>query len=200
MIVLTRYQAPRQRSGWVAPAREYPTVSGCHAHASSHFNRLRADGQRKHHGLHRGQPEIQSPTSCEQRANICFFAKLTVRIACRRGDRFGISTWARYCPRRHQGGEYFVYRKHVTYADYYHQINILIDSNYCARVADFGLAVIVEESASREPGGTARWVAPGLMNPEKLGFTRGSLKRLPSKSTDVYAIGMILEVSAYLYP
>ena len=77
----------------------------------------------------------------------------------------------------------------------------MVDSNYCARVADFGLAVVVEESTSRELRGTTRWMAPELMDPARFGFTGASLKQLPSKSTDVYAIGMmILEVSAYLYP
>jgi len=73
--------------------------------------------------------------------------------------------------------------------------NILVDSNYRALVADFGLAVVVEESTSRELKGTTRWMAPELMDPERFGFTGESLKQLPSKSTDIYAIGMtILEV------
>lgn len=76
----------------------------------------------------------------------------------------------------------------------------MIDSNCCARLADFGLAVVVEESTSRELKGTTRWMAPELMDPEMFGFAGESLKQLPSKSTDIYAIGMtILEVSACLY-
>jgi len=48
--------------------------------------------------------------------------------------------------------------------------------------------------------GTTRWMAPELMNPEEFGFSDELLKRLPSTSTDIYAIGVtILEVSASLY-
>lgn len=76
----------------------------------------------------------------------------------------------------------------------------MIDSNRCARVADFGLAVVVEETISNELKGTTRWMAPELMDPEKYGFIGESQKQLPSKSTDMYAIGMtVLEVGVYLY-
>ena len=94
-----------------------------------------------------------------------------------------------------------LYSKHIAYTDYDPQANILVDSNCCALVADFGLAIVVEESTSRELKGTPRWMAPELMDPGKFGFTGVYLKQLPSKSTDIYAIGMmILEVSAFLYP
>ena len=43
--------------------------------------------------------------------------------------------------------------------------------------------------------GTIRWMAPELMFPEEFGFTSESQIRLPSRGTDVYALGMtILEV------
>jgi len=71
-------------------------------------------------------------------------------------------------------------------------------------LADFGLAVVVDESTGRstnvsgEMRGTTRWMAPELMHPEKFGFTGDLLKRVPSKDTDIYAIGMtILEASTY---
>jgi len=49
-----------------------------------------------------------------------------------------------------------------------------------------------------EMGGTIRWMAPEVMHPEKFGFTGRYRRRLPSKSTDIYALGMtILEVSAF---
>ena len=93
-----------------------------------------------------------------------------------------------------------------TDVDCCHQANILIDSECCARLADFGFAVIIDESTSgsttdnRGIGGTARWMAPELLHPEGFGFTDERLKKLPSMSTDIYAIGMtILEVSACLY-
>ena len=68
-------------------------------------------------------------------------------------------------------------------------------------MADFGLAVVVEESITHELKGTPRWMAPELMDPETFGFTDESLKQLPSKSTDIYAIGMtIFEASICLHP
>ena len=81
-----------------------------------------------------------------------------------------------------------------------------MDSKCCARLADFGLAMITDEPAGRttnsggEMRGTTRWMAPELMNPEEFGFIGDLLKQLPSTSTDIYAIGMtILEVSLSLY-
>jgi len=69
-------------------------------------------------------------------------------------------------------------------------------------LADFGLAAVVDGSTGRstavsaEMKGTTRWMAPELMLPEEFGFTGELLRQLPSKGTDIYAIGMtILEVS-----
>jgi len=87
-----------------------------------------------------------------------------------------------------------------------YQANILIDSERCARLADFGLAVVIDESitgsaaVSRAARGTIRYMAPELFDPDTFGFTSGFLKLLPSMRTDIYALGMtILEVSACLY-
>jgi len=45
--------------------------------------------------------------------------------------------------------------------------------------------------------GTIRWMAPEIMYPEKFGFTCRHRRRLPSRSTDIYALSMtVLEVSA----
>lgn len=81
------------------------------------------------------------------------------------------------------------------------QANILIDSECCARLADFGLAAIVEDTApvdgssSLQTGGAVRWMAPEILDPAKYGHTKWSREELSSKSTDVYALGMtILEV------
>lgn len=87
----------------------------------------------------------------------------------------------------------------------YQQANILIDSDCRARLADFGLAVVIDETTvgstpnRRGVGGTTRWMAPEAMYPEKFGFAGGKYrKRLPSKSTDTYALGMtIFEVSTF---
>lgn len=91
--------------------------------------------------------------------------------------------------------------KVCTEIDLYYQANILIDSECCARLADFGLTVIVDESTTGNRGmrGTVRWMAPELMLPEMFGYTDELSKQLPSMSTDIYAIGMtILEVSTRL--
>ena len=79
----------------------------------------------------------------------------------------------------------------------------MVDSTNRARLADFGLATAVDESIPGSStnhdgvGGTLRWMAPEVLYPNKFGFTRGSKKVLPSRSTDVYAFGMtILEVGA----
>ena len=84
----------------------------------------------------------------------------------------------------------------------FRKVNILIDSERRARLADFGLAVVVDRSTNRttadgaEMRGTTRWMAPELLYPEKYGYTEKLQRQLPSKSTDVYAIGMtVLEVS-----
>ncbi|KAF9642014.1 kinase-like protein, partial [Thelephora ganbajun] len=74
--------------------------------------------------------------------------------------------------------------------------NILVDSRYSARLADFGLTAIVDESTAGsttgggEPRGTTRWMAPEMLWPEKFKFPGDVQKRLPSKSTDIYALGM----------
>ena len=49
-------------------------------------------------------------------------------------------------------------------------------------MADFGLAVVVDESTGRSTNisgvirGTTRWMAPELMDPEKFGFAGKRLK------------------------
>ena len=81
------------------------------------------------------------------------------------------------------------------------QANILINSERRACLADFGLAAIIEDTTSgdgpsgNKTGGTTRWMAPEILDPDRFGYTKRSRKRLPSKSTDIYALGMtILEV------
>ena len=77
----------------------------------------------------------------------------------------------------------------------------MIDSTSHARLADFGLAAIIDEvtfgsDVNARMRGTIRWMAPEMMDPERFGFTKESMKRLPSRNTDIYSLGMtILEVS-----
>jgi len=82
----------------------------------------------------------------------------------------------------------------------YVKANVLIDLRCSARLADFGLAVIIDESTfgsttgGHGPRGTTRWMSPEMLLPEEFGFS-GKSQSLPSMSTDIYALGMtILEV------
>ena len=62
--------------------------------------------------------------------------------------------------------------------------------------------MVIDESTAnnREMRGTIRWMAPELMHPEGFGFTNEDQKRLPSRNTDTYALGMtILEVRAFTF-
>jgi len=95
--------------------------------------------------------------------------------------------------------------------------NILVDSNLRARLADFSRARIVDDQALenqtkpstglerddriREVGDSIRWSAPEIIDPDKFGFTKKSFSKLPSKSSDMYALAMtILEVLTGLPP
>ena len=65
--------------------------------------------------------------------------------------------------------------------------NILIDSNFCARIADFGLTSVLYNHpmsvsvTAPTRGGTLLWMAPEL-------FGDGVH---PSKASDIYAFGMV---------
>ena len=120
--------------------------------------------------------------------------------AHRHGDRVGIFAFAGHRARGPQGRESGPFRG-VDDDTKYPQANVLVDSHRRARLVDFGLAVIVDESAAGSAietsgiRGTIRWMAPELMSSKMFGFTEESKIRLPSRGTDVYALGMtILEV------
>lgn len=72
--------------------------------------------------------------------------------------------------------------------------NILIDQTGHARIADFGLLTIVSDPASVLPsssytqGGTARWMSPELIDPQRFGLE----KSRPTSSSDCYALGMVI--------
>jgi len=75
--------------------------------------------------------------------------------------------------------------------------NILVDLKCSARLADFGLAMIIDESTvgsttgGHGPRGTTRWMAPEMLFPEEFGFSVKS-HSLPSIGTDIYALGMTI--------
>ena len=72
--------------------------------------------------------------------------------------------------------------------------NILIDETGHARLADFGLLTIIPDpanllsSGSHIQGGTARWMSPELIAPQRFGLK----KSRPTKSSDCYALGMVI--------
>ena len=86
------------------------------------------------------------------------------------------------------------------------QANILINQNYRACLADFGLSTIVstEHHATANAsltsltsrtslmsftvGGTTRWMSPELLDPERF----GSSDERPTKQSDCYAFGMVV--------
>lgn len=72
--------------------------------------------------------------------------------------------------------------------------NILIDRTRCAQVADFSLLTIMSDSPNKlssnsfTQGGTARWMSPELIDPNRFGFETGR----PTKCSDCYALGMVI--------
>lgn len=72
--------------------------------------------------------------------------------------------------------------------------NILIDQTGHARLADFGLLTIISDSTnlwssgSYPQGGTARWMGPELIDPQRFGFENSR----PTKGSDCYALGMVM--------
>jgi len=72
--------------------------------------------------------------------------------------------------------------------------NILIDQTGNARLADFGLLTIISDptnflsSSSYTQGGTARWMGPELIDPQRFGLKNNC----PTKSSDCYALGMVI--------
>ena len=74
------------------------------------------------------------------------------------------------------------------------KLNILIDQDCRARLADFGLLTIVSDStyhtSSSIPGsaGTTRWMSPELLDPVRFGREDGRA----TKESDCYALGMVI--------
>ena len=72
--------------------------------------------------------------------------------------------------------------------------NILIDQTGRARLADFGLLTVISDStnllasSSYTQGGTARWMSPELIAPQRFGIESSR----PTKSSDCYALGMVI--------
>lgn len=77
------------------------------------------------------------------------------------------------------------------------QANIFIDDDCHVRIADFGLTVFSDSTATgtSHRGGSIRWMAPELLYPEYCGFE----KYQRTFQSDVYAFACLcLEVSHHL--
>lgn len=69
--------------------------------------------------------------------------------------------------------------------------NILIDPNGNPCIADFGLLTVISSTfgpASYTPGGTARWMSPELVDPQRF----RSKNSCPTIFSDCYALGMVI--------
>ena len=71
------------------------------------------------------------------------------------------------------------------------QLNILINKDRRARLADFGLTRVIAEFTSSGPdkaSGTLVWMSPEVLWPEKFGYKDAR----PTKASDVYSLGMVI--------
>ena len=93
------------------------------------------------------------------------------------------------------------------------QVNILINKDLGACIADFGLSTVTgvathtggaarrasvisnDTLMSFTGGGTRRWMSPELLDPERFGMPESEDNR-PTRQSDCYALGMVIyEVS-----
>ena len=74
------------------------------------------------------------------------------------------------------------------------KLNILIGQDGRARLADFGLLIIVSDStyhtslSTSNSAGTTRWMSPELLDPDQFGHGDGQV----TKESDCYALGMVI--------
>ena len=82
----------------------------------------------------------------------------------------------------------------ISYLTVLTKANILIDRTGSARLADFGLLVVLSDPANSVPsssytgGGTVRWMGPELIAPQEFGLKTSQ----PTKSSDCYSLGMVI--------
>ncbi|KAJ7255964.1 kinase-like domain-containing protein, partial [Mycena rebaudengoi] len=87
-----------------------------------------------------------------------------------------------------QGLEY-LHSRNIVHGDL-RGANILINDNWSACLADFGLTSLSEASAathSSNRAGTVRWMAPELLAPERFGHHKFSR----TSASDIYAFGCV---------
>jgi len=64
-------------------------------------------------------------------------------------------------------------------------------------LAGFGINRVVGASYAQVVGermaeDTVEWMAPELLDPKRYGYIKGAQRKLPSMSTDIYALGMTI--------
>ena len=102
--------------------------------------------------------------------------------------------------------------RHISHS--FVKVNILINKDRQACIADFGLSTItgvtthapgsarvslvsMDSLMSFTGGGTRRWMSPELMDPERFGMPESEDNR-PTRQSDCYALGMVIyEVSVH---
>ena len=116
---------------------------------------------------------------------------VTVASGCYQG--FDIHARAGDNPRESQGGTCSDSTVILLYPDLSDpKVNILIDNNGRACLANFGLLTIISDEptvASAAVGATtAQWMSPELLDPESFGLKDSR----PTKPSDRYALGMVI--------
>jgi serine/threonine protein kinase len=85
----------------------------------------------------------------------------------------------------------------IPVAEYPHKVNIFVDAQSSAKLADFGLAIIIEATTggmttASAPKGTVAWMSPERNNVE------GPVLRL-APSMDVYSFGILCYTVTWLH-
>jgi serine/threonine protein kinase len=81
------------------------------------------------------------------------------------------------------------------------QTSVLIDSSSRARISGFYLSRVLDSSEAISDtirGGTTRWMAPELLDPEKYGIPED--QNTITKESDVYALAITIWEVIDLYP
>jgi serine/threonine protein kinase len=79
----------------------------------------------------------------------------------------------------------------------YHKINILVDHQATAKLADFGLAILIEAT---KDGSTTMYLAEGTaawMSPERLTAEMEDCSLQPAPPMDVYSFGILCHTVSF---
>ncbi|TCD66569.1 vacuolar transporter chaperone [Steccherinum ochraceum] len=94
-------------------------------------------------------------------------------------------------------GIQYLHSEHIIHGDL-HGSNILVDSDGCIRVTDFGMSVTSDgtpyQYGSTHGGGAIRWAAPELVDAEECGL----VNRRPTFQSDIYSYGSQSNIVHYI--